>query len=61
MVVERMAIALQASLLIRDAPDAVADAFVATRVAGGGGLHYGTLPAGADTRAIIDRHAPHAA
>jgi putative acyl-CoA dehydrogenase len=60
MVVERMALGLQASLLIRHAPAAVADAFVATRLAGGGGVHYGTLPAGADTAAIIDRHVPQA-
>jgi putative acyl-CoA dehydrogenase len=60
LVVERMAIALQASLLLRHAPAPVADAFVATRVAGDGGLHYGTLPAGADVGAIIERHAPQA-
>jgi putative acyl-CoA dehydrogenase len=39
----------------------VADAFAATRLGGAGGVHYGTLPAGADTAAIIDRHAPQAA
>ncbi len=59
-VVERMAVALQASLLLRHAPAAVADAFVATRLAGEGGLHYGTLPAGTPAREIIDRHAPQA-
>ncbi|QEC47464.1 DNA alkylation response protein [Baekduia soli] len=61
LVVEHLAIALEASLLIRHAPAAVADAFTATRVAGGGGLHYGTLPAGTDVGAIIERHAPQAA
>jgi putative acyl-CoA dehydrogenase len=39
----------------------VADAFIATRLAGDGGLHYGTLPAGTDLGAIIDRHAPQPA
>ncbi len=57
-VVEKLAVALQASLLLRHAPQQVADAFVATRLSGDGGLHYGTLPAGFDTRAIVDRHAP---
>jgi putative acyl-CoA dehydrogenase len=61
LVVERMALALQASQLLRHAPTVVADAFVATRLAGGGGLHYGTLPAGTDVGAIIERHAPHSA
>jgi putative acyl-CoA dehydrogenase len=55
--VERMAICLQASLLLRQAPDAVAEAFCASRL-GGGGLAYGTLPAGLDVDAIIERHTP---
>lgn len=55
---ERMAIALQASLLIRYAPSSVADAFGATRVAGGGGRAYGTLPSGTNTDGIIDRAWP---
>ncbi|MBL8665333.1 MAG: acyl-CoA dehydrogenase family protein, partial [Candidatus Odyssella sp.] len=45
--VERMALALQASLLRRHAPNAVADIFVATRLAHAGGLAIGALPAGA--------------
>jgi putative acyl-CoA dehydrogenase len=57
-VVERLAVALQASLLLRHAPAPVADAFVATRVAGDSGLHYGTLPPSVDLGAIIERHAP---
>jgi putative acyl-CoA dehydrogenase len=59
-VVEDLALALQASLLVRDAPTAVADAFGASRLAGGGGLAYGTLPAGVDTKAIVARHTPPA-
>jgi putative acyl-CoA dehydrogenase len=39
----------------------VADAFVATRLAGDGGMHYGTLPPGTDVGAIIERHAPRVA
>ena len=36
---------------------AVADAFCASRLAGDGGLEYGTLPAGSDFEAIIERAA----
>lgn len=57
-VVERMALALQGSLLVRHAPPAVADAFCASRLAGDGGLSYGTLPPGVDARAIVERHLP---
>jgi putative acyl-CoA dehydrogenase len=57
-VVEHMALALQASLLVRHAPGAIADAFCASRLAGDRGLAFGTLPAGTEFRAIIDRHRP---
>jgi putative acyl-CoA dehydrogenase len=57
-VVEDLALALQGSLLVRYAPPAVADAFCATRLAGEGGHVYGTLPAGVDAEAIIDRALP---
>ena len=57
-VVERMALALQGSLLVRFAPSYVADAFCASRLAGDAGLQYGTLPAGVDAAAIVARHAP---
>jgi len=57
-VVERMALCLQGSLLVRHAPAAVADAFCAARLAGDAGLNYGTLPPGADAAAIVARHAP---
>jgi putative acyl-CoA dehydrogenase len=51
--VERLALALQASLLVRNAPAAVADAFRART-----GLAYGTLPSGVDAAAIVKRHRP---
>jgi putative acyl-CoA dehydrogenase len=54
---ERLAMLLQASLLIRHAPHAVADAFVGSRLAGDWGIAYGTLPSGADTKTIIARAA----
>jgi putative acyl-CoA dehydrogenase len=56
--VEDLALALQASLLVRHAPPAVADAFCAARLDRAGGLAYGTLPPGADTAAIVARHTP---
>ena len=55
--VERLALALQASLLIRHAPAAVADAFCATRLAGEGGRAFGTLPGETDFQGILERHA----
>ncbi|WIX76220.1 acyl-CoA dehydrogenase family protein [Amycolatopsis carbonis] len=54
-VVESMALVLQGSLLVRHGDQAVADAFCASRFAGDWGLAFGTLPAGTDTSAIIDR------
>ncbi|HEV3047776.1 MAG TPA: isovaleryl-CoA dehydrogenase [Solirubrobacteraceae bacterium] len=54
-VVEAMALCLQGSLLVRHGAPAVADAFCAARLAGEGGLEYGTLPAGVDFAAIIER------
>jgi putative acyl-CoA dehydrogenase len=57
-IVEKLALALQGSLLVRSAPAAVADAFCASRLAGDGGLAFGTLPAGVDAKSIVARHTP---
>lgn len=57
-IVEKMALVLQASLLIRFGDEAVADAFCATRLAGDWGYAFGTLPAGTDCHRIIERHRP---
>ncbi|MET7678038.1 DNA alkylation response protein [Streptomyces seoulensis] len=57
-VVERMALTLQASLLVRHAPAAVADAFCATRLGGDWGHSFGTLPSGTDLSAVLDRALP---
>jgi putative acyl-CoA dehydrogenase len=54
--VERLALALQGSLLVRHSPQAVADAFCASRLAGDGGRAFGTLPPGTDLEAILARH-----
>jgi putative acyl-CoA dehydrogenase len=51
--VERLALALQASLLVRGSPAAVADAFCASRLGGEGGRAYGTLPTGTDLDVIM--------
>ncbi|MBL8055062.1 MAG: isovaleryl-CoA dehydrogenase [Anaerolineales bacterium] len=58
--VEALALGLQASLLVRFAPAAVADAFCAGRLAGAG-LALGTLPARADFTALIERARPRLA
>jgi len=54
-VVEMMAFALQASLLVRYSTGPVADAFCATRLDGDWGRAFGTMPPGLDTQAIVDR------
>jgi putative acyl-CoA dehydrogenase len=57
--VERLAVVLQASLLVRAAPGPVASTFLSTRVAGGGGALFGTLPVGRRaTKAIVSRCLP---
>jgi putative acyl-CoA dehydrogenase len=57
-IVEDMGLALQASLLVRNSPAFVADAFCAARLGRDGSSTYGTLPAGVDAKAIIDRALP---
>ncbi|MFG2372151.1 acyl-CoA dehydrogenase family protein [Streptomyces sp. NPDC048504] len=56
--VEQMALTLQASLLVRHAPAAVADAFCATRLGGDWGHAFGTLPDAADLDTILARALP---
>ncbi len=51
---EKTALALQASLIVRYSPSAVADAFCASRIAGNCGHTFGTLPKEANIRSIID-------
>jgi putative acyl-CoA dehydrogenase len=54
-VVEQMALALQAALLVRYAPAPIADAFCATRLGHDWGTAFGTLPPGTDAGAILAR------
>ncbi|OIQ88128.1 putative acyl-CoA dehydrogenase AidB [mine drainage metagenome] len=58
-IVDRMALAIQAALLLQHAPASVSDAFCASRLSGGGHRQYGTLPRGTDCAAIIERAMPH--
>lgn len=51
-----MALGLQASLLLRTAPTAVAEAFLIARLGPERDLEYGSLPAGTDFGAILERH-----
>jgi putative acyl-CoA dehydrogenase len=53
--VERMALTLQGSLLVRFGHPAVSDAFCASRLAGDWGTAFGTLPSAVDTAPIIAR------
>ncbi|GAA4794239.1 acyl-CoA dehydrogenase family protein [Streptomyces ziwulingensis] len=56
--VELMALTLQASLLVRYAPPAVADAFCATRLGGDWGHSFGTLPDGVALDPVLERALP---
>jgi putative acyl-CoA dehydrogenase len=51
----RMAVCLQAALLVRYSPPEVADAFVASRLAGDWGGVFGTLPRTTPFAPIVDR------
>ncbi|MGP4111231.1 acyl-CoA dehydrogenase family protein [Streptomyces sp. 4N509B] len=56
--VERMALVLQGSLLVRYAPAPVADAFCASRLGGDWGGAFGTLPHTLDLAAVVERARP---
>ncbi len=57
-VVDRMALALQAALLVQHAPSAVSDAFCRSRLQVQGSHNYGCLPADTDFTAILSRAWP---
>jgi len=57
-VVELMAVALEASLLVRHGDPAVAEAFCASRLDSKGGRTFGTLPPSAELAGIVRRHQP---
>ncbi|MFI7345786.1 acyl-CoA dehydrogenase family protein [Streptomyces sp. NPDC049936] len=56
--VERLALVLQGSLLVRYAPPEVADAFCAARLGGDGGAAFGTLPPTLDLASVVERARP---
>ncbi len=60
-IVEMLAVATAASLLIRHAPSHVADAYVASRMGEAWAGHFGDLPPGVDTGMIARRAVPQAA
>ncbi len=51
---EKLALALQASLVVRHSSPAIAEAFIASRLAGQHGHAFGTLPVGLDLTGILD-------
>jgi putative acyl-CoA dehydrogenase len=51
---EKMALALEASLVLRHSSPAMAEAFCAARLTAEGGHIFGTLPAGADVKAVLE-------
>jgi putative acyl-CoA dehydrogenase len=58
-IVELMAVALEASLLVRHGDPAVAEAFCASRLDSNGGRSFGTLPPSSELAGIVRRHQPH--
>ncbi|MGH7708610.1 MAG: isovaleryl-CoA dehydrogenase [Vulcanimicrobiaceae bacterium] len=57
-IVERLALVLQAALLLQYAPTAIADAFCTSRLGGDWGRTFGTLPPGIACETILKRAQP---
>jgi putative acyl-CoA dehydrogenase len=57
-VVEKLALALQASVLLKTAPDFVSQAFCNSRLSVDNSLNFGTLPVGTEVKKIIERSMP---
>jgi putative acyl-CoA dehydrogenase len=53
---EALALAFQASLMLRHAPSSSAEAFIAARLGEDRAAQYGVLPRGTDAAAIVARH-----
>ena len=58
LVTEKLGTILQAALLLRGASPEVTDGFIATRLEGGGGRFYGTLPHTARLSSIVEHAIP---
>ena len=57
-VVDKLAVALQASVLIQKGDELIADAFVRSRIVRNGAFNYGTLDQGIDCLSILKRSQP---
>jgi len=57
-VVARMAVAWQASLMLRHGDPDAADLFCASRLVNGGGHGFGVLPTRPELKSVIERHRP---
>ena len=57
-IVDQLALTMQASLLLQAGNQAVADAFIASRLGQAGDRNYGTLPRGLDLETILQRANP---
>ena len=57
--VERMAVALEASLMLRFGDPSAAELFCASRLGGEWGHTFGVLPKGQRLQSVIERHRPH--
>ena len=57
-ITEKLALVLEAALLLRNAPNEVSDAFCAARLSDGAGLVFGTLPSATEFERIIERATP---
>ena len=56
--VQRMAVALEASLMLRYGDPVAAELFCASRLADGGGQMFGVLPNHNPLRSVVERHRP---
>jgi putative acyl-CoA dehydrogenase len=56
--VEGLTLAVQGALMVQHAPPAVAEGFLASRIAADRGLAFGTLPPDINARAIVERARP---
>jgi putative acyl-CoA dehydrogenase len=54
-IVEKLALALQAAVLLKTAPDFIAEAFCLSRLSENKNFSFGTLPADTETEKIIER------
>ncbi|RLA51322.1 MAG: DNA alkylation response protein, partial [Gammaproteobacteria bacterium] len=54
-ITEKLALSLQASILVQNGNALISDSFIQARLGDGSGHVYGILPTGIDCKAIIER------